>query len=1101
MTTTTLRRIAWTALAALAVAGCGGGVRKPMAEDRIERLKRDVNKVRFAIRTTKTLVSRARGARYLPDLYLRLAELYVEQAKYHYHIAYEKSKDRSSGVVSVQTRLLKNQAIATYRRLTALYPNYRDNDKVLFFMAHELRELGEYDKMLKTYLELADKHPQSEYRLEGLLVVGDYYFDKAELDQAEKYYRMVIDSPETRVHAMARYKLAWCRINRADFKGALKLFEGSVTAARKWLAIAGGEGRSGGGKIDLRREALVDSVYPFTEVHKHKGALRYFKQRADSKTTYLAALAKLGNRYYIKQNWPATAMIYREILNLTGDTEDSLEYAHRLYEGVTNGKLYGHGAEDTKALVAVIRRRYHNHTMSKEQRKKLLDTFEKYARDIATKLHDLATEKKDEEKFVEASRAYEHYLEFFSDSKNAGLVRANLAESLYASKQFLEAGKYYERAADSQTGKDKQDSIYTAAASYFESLTGKQKLTRLGVVRARAGLRRAGRRFIKLYPKDEKIVQVKFNIARTRYDAGQFDDAIRLFTALVYQFPTAKEGPISAHLVLDAYRNIEDYAGLIDAGKTFQKMANLGDSEFKSEVAEIIKGAENRLLDTATLDAADEDSGKSGSEALEEIAKKFKGTELECKALTNAFVTARSQGDTDRVLEVGEKLIRACPTSDKLPDVLATMGKVSVNAFMFARGADYLAAGARRKGGAEGADMHKAACIIRAGLGLGKRALQSLNTYLREGQDAAAKADLAVKVARLHVQAGEWDAVISLLNKAMGQGAQGAELMYLLGYAYYRQGQCPSAEAFLAQAAAAGRGGTDDDKEAAAAAQFYLGECAFKTFESVTLSSDLSQLGPTLQSKLAAMTQTRAAYTAVVGLGSAVWSVAALGRLSSVDAAAAESLRSLALPEGLPEEAVKQVKGVVEARAVPLAKESREALKQCRKTALKLKVLSEAARSCLAGKAPTGDPQTSKPVPRVNRTRPKGADALQRRLAKNPRDLKTIAKLGQLYIRGGNPYMARMVLGKGLEVRETSDLLNLVGVASHSLGETQTALAMFNKALKKNPGNTHARVNKAFLLGQYGYTKASRAEARRIKGAVDFSDSDPAVIPGATRGI
>ena len=130
-------------------------------------------------------------------------------------------------------------------------------------MAHEMRELGEYDKMLKTYLELADKHPKSEYRLEGLLVVGDYYFDKAELDQAEKYYQMVIDSPETRVHAMARYKLAWCKINRADFKGALKLFEGSVSAARKWLAwrpARAQQRRRRQSKIDLRREALVDSV-------------------------------------------------------------------------------------------------------------------------------------------------------------------------------------------------------------------------------------------------------------------------------------------------------------------------------------------------------------------------------------------------------------------------------------------------------------------------------------------------------------------------------------------------------------------------------------------------------------------------------------------------------------------------------------------------------------------------------------------------------------------------------------------------------------------------------------------------------------------------
>jgi len=1066
----------------------------------VGRLKRDVGKVRFAIRTTKTLVSRARGARYLPDLYMRLAELYIEQAKYHYHIAYEKAKDKSGGVVSVQTRLLKNQAIATYRRLLALYPDYPDADKVRFFMAHEMRELGDYDNMLKTYLELADKHPKSNYRLEGLLIVGDYYFDKADLDQAEKYYRMVIDSPETKVHAMARYKLAWCYINRADFKGALKSFEGSVQSARKWQALgAGGTADpTTGNKIDLRREALVDSVYPYTEVHKHKGALQYFKIRADSKTTFLAALDKLGNRYYIKQNWPATAEVYREILSLTGDTEDSLEYAHRLYEAVTGGKIYAQGARDVAAIVAVIRRRYHNHTLTKQDRTKLIETFEKYARDIATKLHDLATQKKDDEKFLEAAHAYEEYLTFFGKNKNATLVRSNLAEANYAAKRYLEAGTQYEWAAKQQRDKELHDSLYTAVVAYFEALKGEQKLSRLEVAEARAGLRRAGRDFIKRFPKDDKMIQVKFNIARTYYDGGEFDDAIRLFTALVHQFPTAKEATVSAHLVLDAYRNIEDYEGMIAAGKSFGAMANLGDAEFKNEVAEIVKGAENKLLDSATLEAADDEGMDDGSKRLEEIASKFKGTELECKALTNAFVTAKSGGDFDRLFEVGEKLIRACPTSDQLPSVLATLGKKAVDSFKFDMGAQYLEAAARRKGGKEAADMFRASGTIRAGLGQRDKAEESLNSYLRLGDDAQIKAELAVKVAELHIQAGDWSSVITLLQKAMMGGASSAQMLYILGYALFRKGDLAQAQSYLAQAVGTGKGGNADDKEAAAAAQFYLGEIGFKAFEQIQLPSDLSQLGPTLQQKLSLMQQTGDAYKAVGSLGSAVWTVAALGRLGSVDEAAAGALTSLALPQGLPPDVVQQVKGALNQNAAPLQKEAKEAIKQCAAAANRLKVVSEAAKACLAGRAPTGDPQANLTVPSVNRAKPKGAPALESILAKRSSDVPTITKLAEMYLKNGNLYMARMVAGKGAEMKESAALLNIMGVATFRLGDAQGGLALFDRALKKDPQNGHARLNKAAVLAQYGYTKASAAEARKAKG--DFDPGDPRLIPGANRG-
>jgi len=1083
-----------------ALVACGGTARKVLVEDRVERLKRDVAKVRFAIRTTKTLVSRARGARYLPDLYMRTAELYIEQAKYHYHIAYETAKDKSGGVVSVQTRLLKNQAIATYRRLLALYPDYPDADKVRFFMAHEMRELGDYENMLKTYAELADKHTKSAYRLEGLLIVGDYYFDKADLDQAEKYYNMVIDSPDSKVHAMARYKLAWCEINRADFKGALKMFEGSVEAARKWMALASGptSDPTTGNRIDLRREALVDSVYPYTEVHKHKGALEYYKVRADSKTTFLAALEKLGNRYYIKQNWLATSMVYREILSLTGDTEDSLEYAHRLYESVTHGKIYSHGARDVAAVVAVIRRRYHNHTLSAKDRARLLETFEKYARDMATRLHDLATEKKDEEKFLEATQAYEAYLTFFAKNKNATLVRTNLAEANYAAKRYLEAGTQYEWASKKQASKERHDSLYTSVVAFFEALKGEQKLTRLEVAQARAGLRRAGREFIRLFPKDEKIVQVKFNIARTFYDSGEFDDAIRLFTALVRQFPASKEGTVAAHLVLDAYRNVEDFEGLIAAGKDFSAMANLGDAEFRSEVTEIVKGAENKLLDSATLEAADDGDMGDGSRKLEEIASKFKGTDLECKALTNAFITAKSGGDFDRLFEVGEKLIRACPTSDQLPNVLATLGKQAINSFQFALGAQYLEAAARRKSGTEAADMFRAAGTIRAGLGQRKKAEESLNSYLRMGQDAQIKAEMAVKVAELHIQAGDWSTVISSLQKAMMGGASSAQMLYILGYSLYRQGDLAQAQSYLAQAVAGGRGGGPDDKEAAAAAQFYLAEIAFKAFEQIQLSSDLSQLGPTLQQKLSYMAQTRDAYRAVVGLGSAVWAVAALGRLGSVEANAANALTSLALPDGLPPQVVQQVKGALQANAAPLAKEAQDAVKQCAATANKLKVVSEAAKACLSGKAPGGDPQANLSIPSVSWDKPKDAAKYERTLAKKSRDLPTITRLSELYIKSGNPYMARMVAGKGIEVKETAPLLNLVGVATFRLGDAQQALALFDKALKRDGGNGHARLNKAALLGQYGYAKASATEARKVRG--DFESGDPGLIPGARRG-
>ncbi|MBW2731179.1 MAG: tetratricopeptide repeat protein [Deltaproteobacteria bacterium] len=1098
-----MRRIAITRLGAAVILtstlfvlqGCPSRIRRVQVEDRVARLKRDLGKVRFALRTTKVLISRARGARYLPNLYNRLAELYVEQARYQYQIAHEKQKNKSAGVVSVQAKLLKNQAIATYRRLLALFPDYPDADKVMFFMAHEMRELGEYEKMLQAYQDLADKYPKSEYRLEGLLVMGDYWFDKSKLDLAEKYYGQVLASAETRVHAMARYKLAWCKINRANFKSALKLFEGSIRAARRFLPKAGARTK----KLDLRREALVDSVFCYTEVHKPKGALRYFKKRADSKTTYLAALDKLGNRYYVKQKWPATLAVYREILSLTGDVEDAVEYAHRLFESVTQGKLYQHGAADVAALTRVLQRRYYNAALTKKKRQALYKQFEKYTRFIATKLQDFANEKKETRYYLRAARAYRAYLAFapFRKDKNASAVRGNLAEVLYSAKRYIEAGKYYEMAAKGQKGKARGESTYTAVVSYFEALKlkGKKRLSQLDVVLARAGLRRAGAIYIREFPKASEIRQVKFNIARTHYDAGNFDEAILFFTALVEQFPNDKEATVAAHLVLDSYRNREDYDGLIAAGTAFKRISSLGDASFKGEITQIIKGAENALLRTETIKATTEEG--ENSDTLERIAAKYKGTALGEKAMLNAFVTARNARDPEKVFEVGERLIQAYPNSKQLSDVLATMGKLALDSLQFARGARYLEKAARSKTGRSATNLYKAAGEIRARLGDRKHSERDLNVLLRSSGSAKDKADLAVMVARLHVEANDWPAVIGLLQRASNAGASSGPLSYLLGYALFRQGQLASAQGYLGQAVQGGRGGNDAAKDAAAAAQFYLGEIAFKAFSQVQLTSDLSQLGNTLQQKLGFLGQTRQAYTSVGSLGSAEWTVAALGRLASVDAQAANDLRNLAMPPGLPENIVQQVKSALESNAAPLAKEAKMAVKQCASAAKKFKVLSEAAKACIAKRAPEGDPQANLTVPSVNAGRPAGAASLQRRLAAKPGDIKAIIKLGKLYLTHGNPYMARMILGKGLEVRETAKLFNLIGVAAARLSNFNDAYALFERALKRDVAYDYARVNKAALLAKFGHAKAARAETKKVRNANALTDGAPELISGA----
>ncbi len=156
----------------------------------LERLKRDIVKVDKSIAVTKDLINRSKGERYLPDLYFRLSELYIEKSRLvYFRVLEEAGADDKSAVVAPEARLLKDQAIAVYRRILSEFPDYIDNDKITFFIAHEYRELGNFTEMVKTYQELVKKYPKSNFRFESWLILGDYAFDKGDVDEAMSNYR------------------------------------------------------------------------------------------------------------------------------------------------------------------------------------------------------------------------------------------------------------------------------------------------------------------------------------------------------------------------------------------------------------------------------------------------------------------------------------------------------------------------------------------------------------------------------------------------------------------------------------------------------------------------------------------------------------------------------------------------------------------------------------------------------------------------------------------------------------------------------------------------------------------------------------------------
>ncbi|MEZ4273263.1 MAG: tetratricopeptide repeat protein [Myxococcota bacterium] len=369
----------WVAAMSVLLAGAGFDDFKSVdaakaSEALVLKLSTDINKVDHSIEVTKELIKNSPDAPYLADLYYRLAELHVERSRYVFarlmELRPEGSESSLAGEKALEVQISKRLAIETYDKILTEYPNYDKNDEIMFFKGHEYRELGEFDEMLKDYETLISKYPKSPWAIEARLIIGDHHFDKSEFDAAEAKYQGILDLPESHLHDMARYKLAWIRINQERFADSLKLFELAVKSKRKDRRGAVGDAHS----LDVKREALTAMVWPFSEVRKAHEAPEYFRKLADSKTLYVEVLKKLANRYFVKTEYGSAALLYREVVRLSANLGENVEYIQRIYESIRsmsakNPKRYANAAIDVRAMVDNAARFQNDYRYSDERRR------------------------------------------------------------------------------------------------------------------------------------------------------------------------------------------------------------------------------------------------------------------------------------------------------------------------------------------------------------------------------------------------------------------------------------------------------------------------------------------------------------------------------------------------------------------------------------------------------------------------------------------------------------------------------------------------------------------------------------------------------------
>ena len=1037
----------------------------------LEQLYDDLEKINKSIETSRDRVKTLRDARFLPDVYFTLAELYVDKSRYMFAIKRLENKDTPTEELDFSgERKPKQQAIEVYQNLLDKFPLLPERDKAMFLMAHEYRELGQDDLMAQTYSKITTEYPTSTYWSESELLLGTFFFEKKkDYQHALTLFKAILDRPVGPFTPLARYKMGWVYINLNQNKDAVLAFEGVLNKDKDVDMRDLPEIYK---KTDVRRDALLAMVRPYSDLNdaeikqlgeNRRDPLAYFHGLANNRISYQRVLRSLGRRLTIKNRYIAATRVYFELLRITDDLDVKREAIESVYESMINSKqrwpvnLFADEIED------VMTRERYNGAIPLPERRKDLTNDETFVRDVATRFHQRAQQTASEKDYGLAIHGYEIYLALFPNTVHSNELRLDLAESYFKTHQFVKSAKLYEELGRGQKNPaKKRDWLDSSLQAYTAALKTPAALSRVQLVQAREGLRDVGATWLQLYPNDQADSGIRFNMGRTYYDERDFNNAVRAFQGYIKSHPKASDVRLAADLILDSYNQREDYDGMIRAGKMVVADMNV-DAQTRKEVAEIVKQAEYRKIQNQSGDSG---TVRDYTQNLLKFAQRYKGSAIGDQALYDAFISLKAKRDP-QAYDPGEQLLMQHENSKYAREVALAMGQMALTTADFRRAAKYFEIYARKyKSDAEGRDFMKNAAQIR----------ESMGDYKLASEDFKFLGDFE-SVGRNEFKDANWPE----LAKVAGQvgGIRGA---YWSGLASYRLGDRSRALPYLNDASRM-KAKDYDESTMAAHALYLVAAEALKEYKSIQLVQGKEAEG--VKKKTEQLAKVTQQLNTVIQFGNGRWTIAALYGIGTANQEFADFLRRSPPPAGASPAIVVQYKGLIEQQAKKYQSTASEFFKQCVMNGEKFEVFSRFVRGCESqGQLVVDEAEDTKMTAQSTEQNPAGAQAIRNQLYDKPRDIPTMLRLVSSYMQARDYSMANLILGRALEIQpNTASLIALQGINQMFVNDLEAAQQDFQAALKISSKEKDALWGLAGLYNEFKYKNKLAQTLPKAKSA------------------
>jgi tetratricopeptide (TPR) repeat protein len=435
--------------------------------------------------------------------------------------------------------LRATEAIHLYTALLKTYPNYERNDSVLYQLARAYELNAQTDKALAALDRLVASYPKSRYIDEAQFRRGELLFAMKTYPAAQAAYEAVIKfGPTSQFYNQSLYKHGWSLFKQGDDQKSL----GSFARVLDSVLVSKSDPKAMVTLESLSRpnRELVEDTFrvmsiTFSYLEGPKTIDEFLKHRKPEPYYYLL-YARLGDLYMEKERYTDAADTYRAFVSQDRNNENAPLLEMQAIEAYSKGgfpQLVLQGKKEFVENYSYGTAFWQGRTPQGEP--KVLAVLKINLKDVAQYYHAEAQKTKNVADYEEAAKWYRSYLKSFPDDPDAAATNYLLADTLYESKQYLQAAQEYETTAYSYGGGEKAAAAgYAAIVAYGkeeESASGDAKLKV-----HKAGIE-SSLKFAQSFPLHPESAQVLTRAATELYAAKDYARATQAAETLLARTP------------------------------------------------------------------------------------------------------------------------------------------------------------------------------------------------------------------------------------------------------------------------------------------------------------------------------------------------------------------------------------------------------------------------------------------------------------------------------------------------------------------------------------------------------------------------------------